>query len=109
LTSFSLADSPTAIQMKFSTLVYNKAALVLRMIKDSIAEEVFIQGLKYYLDEMKFKSAAPEDLYRNLQKSYDEAHPENNVNIDQFMDTWTNFHGLPIVTVSRSASGLMLS
>ena len=79
------------------------------MLKDSVTEEVFIQGVKYYLDEMQFKSASPENLFASIQKAYDEAFPGTGLNINELMQTWTNFPGIPIVTVSRSENGLMLT
>jgi aminopeptidase N len=103
------AESPAEIREKFDTEIYQKAAVILRMIKDAIGEEVFVQGVKYYLDEMQFKSASPSDLYAGLQKAIDEASPGNSVNMDQFMDFWTNYRGLPVVLVNRSENGLLLT
>jgi aminopeptidase N len=103
------AESPADIRQKFDTTSYQKGAVILRMIKDAIGEEVFVQGVKYYLDEMQFKSASPSDLYAGLQKAINEASPGNSVNIDQFINTWTNSRGLPIVLVSRNESGLFLT
>jgi hypothetical protein len=102
-------ESPDQIRFKFDVTTYFKGAVILRMLKDSIGEEVFVQGVKYYLDEMQFKSATPEDLFNNLQKAVDEANPGNSVKINQFMQTYTNFPGIPIVTVSRSENGLLLT
>jgi hypothetical protein len=103
------AESPEEISRKFDIGTYAKGAVILRMLKDAITDEVFIQGVKYYLDEMQFKSATPEDLFNNLQKAVNEANPGNNVNISQFMDMWTNSRGLPMVTVTRSGNGLLLT
>jgi hypothetical protein len=58
---------------------------------------------------MQFKSASPSDLFAGLQKAIDEASPGNSVNMDQFMDAWTNSQGLPVVLVSRSENGLLLT
>lgn len=95
--------------MKFGFESHRKGALLLRMFKDALGEEVFLNGVKLYLNEMLFKSASPEDLYRGLQKAYDEAYPGNDLSIEKLMDTWTNSRGFPIVTVSRSENGLLLT
>ena len=102
-------ESPSQIRSKFSLETYRKGALILRMLKDAITEEVFIQGVKYYLDEMQFKSASPDDLFAGIQKAYDEAFPGTDINISELMQTWTNLPGIPIVTVSRSDNGLLLT
>jgi aminopeptidase N len=102
-------ESPEQIRFKFDVATYYKGAVILRMLKDSIGEEVFVQGVKYYLDEMQFQSATPEDLFNNLQKAIDEANPGNSVKINEFMQSYTNLPGIPVVTVSRSENGLLLT
>lgn len=102
-------ESPFAIRGKFDTTTYRKGAIVLKMLKDALSEKIFLNGIKIYLNEMQFKSVSPEDLYRALQQAYDEAFPGNDLKIEDLMQTWTNSKGLPIVTVSRSENGLLLT
>lgn len=102
-------ESPREVQLKFDWLSYQKGAVILRMLKDAIGEDVFVRGVRNYLEEMQYQSAEPSDLYAGIQKAVDEVKPGGNVNIAEFMDSWTNARGLPVVSVSRTTNGLLFT
>lgn len=103
------AETPAEIRRKFSFVSYFKAALVLRMFQESFTEATFVKGLTYYLLEMQFRLASPEDLYVAWQRAIDEDFPGSTVNVGDLMNTWLNFGGFPVLTVSRNGSDLVLT
>ena len=80
------------------------------------------QGLTNYLNDLQYKAATQDDLWRHLteqvvivagptaeQHSYKnlQAHRDGTLNMDMdvktVMDTWTLQMGFPVITVTRSA------
>lgn len=101
-------EAPADVLAKWNFITFNKAAIVLRMFKEAITHDTFNKGIAYYINEMQFQSAAPEDLAAGLQMAYDEDFPGNSLNIEMLMHPWLNFVGFPVLTVSRTAQGLLL-
>lgn len=102
-------ESPAEIQSKFSVISYEKSSCVLRMFLEAFTPSTFTKGLTYYLTEMYFKAATPEDLHRNLQKALDEDSPESGVDVDEVMSSWENQAGYPIVQVDKEGDKLVLT
>jgi aminopeptidase N len=71
------------------------------MFQEALGVKTFTKGLNYYLTEMYYKAATPEDLHRNLQKAYDEENLGNSLNIAEVMSTWENQAGFPVLTVEK--------
>lgn len=103
------AESPAEIRSKFTFISYFKGALVLRMFQEAFSEPTWVKGVGNYLREMQYRSASPDDLFNGLQQAYDEDYPENDLNVSSLMNTWLNFGGFPVVTVSRIDGNLILS
>lgn len=102
------AETPDEIRAKFSFVSYFKAALVLRMFQEAFTEETWVKGLTYFLLEMQFRLATPDDLFVALQQAIDEDFPGSTVIVGDLMNTWLNFGGFPVLTVSRNGSDLVL-
>jgi aminopeptidase N len=102
-------ESPREIRSKFDAISYNKGGSVLRMFQVALGVETFTKGLNYYLTEMYYKAATPEDLHRSLQKAYDEDNPGNSLNIAEVMSTWEDQAGFPVVTVEKIADEFVLT
>jgi aminopeptidase N len=98
-------ESPNDIANKFDTISYSKGASVLRMFQQAFGEDIFANGLKYYLKNMENQSALPEDLHRNLQKALDESDPKFSINVEKFMSTWENQMGYPTIYVEKEVDG----
>lgn len=92
-------DNPADMENLSSLITYRKAASVLRMFQQAIGESIFAKGLKYYLNEMYYSAATPEDLHRNLQRALNEEKPGNAINIEERMSSWENQAGYPIIYV----------
>lgn len=102
-------ESPEEVRAKFDFITYFKGALVLRMFLDAFTEATWTKGVGYYLREMSYRSASPEELFIGLQQAYDEDYPDNNFSVRMLMNTWLNFGGFPVVTLSLIDGNLVLS
>lgn len=94
-------ETPEDIENKFDTISYSKAGSVLRMFQQAIGESIFAKGLEYYLAEMYYSAATPQDLHRNLQKALNEANPGNSINVEERMSSWETQAGYPIIYITN--------
>ncbi|XP_049579447.1 aminopeptidase N-like [Syngnathus scovelli] len=96
-------QKPAQISELFDAISYSKGASVLRMLSDFLSEDVFLKGLRTYLDEFAFGNAVYTDLWKHLQKAVDSDGagdlPESVHNI---MNTWVLQMGFPVVTINTT-------
>jgi hypothetical protein len=102
-------EEPMAIRGRFNFVSYGKAGTVLFMFLNALTASTFHKGLKYYLTDMYYQSANPEDLFRGLQKAYDEDVPAGTLNIAREMSTWVYQAGYPLVIVEKSGSNFVFT
>ena len=102
-------EAPNDIRARFTFIPYFKAALVLRMFQQAFTEATWTKGLSYYLADNQFSSASPEQLYNALQQAIDEDFPGHSVIVSDLMNTWVNFAGFPVLTVSRVDGNLVVT
>ncbi|KAG5326559.1 AMPN Aminopeptidase, partial [Acromyrmex heyeri] len=87
----------------FSDEVYKKAPVLLRMLHNTITDEVFRKGLITYLTTHQFSSVSPDDLWSAMQSALDESNvPHKDYRIKEVMDTWMNQERYPFVDVVRN-------
>jgi aminopeptidase N len=86
----SLHD-PTA----FQTVVYNKAALALNMLKDLLGEEIFFTGLKKFYLKHRFDAASTSDFIEVMEETAGK-------DLKIFFRDWFDSYVLPKVNVSHS-------
>lgn len=103
------ADSRDEIRARFNFITYQKAALVLRMFQEALTDATWTKGLTYFLIERRLQSATPEDVFTGLQQAYDEDFPERSLDVGAMMNPWLNLRGYPVVTVSRTENGLVVT
>ncbi|CRL01570.1 CLUMA_CG014426, isoform A [Clunio marinus] len=101
-------ESDQEIIRKFDVPDEVKGAIILRMLKEALGDEIFTEGVREYLLDMQYKSASPDDLFRNVQKVYDVLSPGNNVDLGLMMTPWLEVSGFPLLTVQRTENGLKL-
>ena len=65
----------------FRALVYNKAALVLHMLRRLIGDQAFFAGLRRFYNEMRFQIAGTDDLIRAFET-------EANRSLKDFFERW---------------------
>uniref|UniRef100_A0A8K9WX97 Aminopeptidase n=1 Tax=Oncorhynchus mykiss TaxID=8022 RepID=A0A8K9WX97_ONCMY len=95
----SAAESPTQIEEMFDTVSYNKGACVLHMLRHYLTDQVFQSGIVRYLRRYSYSNAHNQDLWDSLA---------NHLDLTSMMNTWTLQTGVPLVTVTRQGSHLLL-
>jgi hypothetical protein len=81
--------------MAFQTLVYNKTALALNMLKDLLGEEIFFIGLKDFYLRHKFGTASTSDFIKAMEEA-------SGKDLKIFFENWFGSYTLPKVKVSHN-------
>ncbi|KAJ3123665.1 hypothetical protein HK100_011529 [Physocladia obscura] len=84
--------SAAEIGQIFDAISYLKGASVIRMLNDFLGTQVFMDGVRSYLQEFKYKNAVTADLWKHLSLS-------SGVNVSKLMNNWTKKTGFPLITV----------
>jgi hypothetical protein len=79
----------------FQTIVYNKSAMVLNMLRDLLGDELFYQGLRRFFDQHKFTAAGTGDFTKIFQEI-------SSIDLTVFFEKWFNSYQLPEVRVFHS-------
>jgi aminopeptidase N len=101
-------QSPEEIEWKFSSTSYQKASAVFKMFHEAFGEGTWSRGIRYFIKDMQFSPAEPKDLYRSLQKAFDEDNPGVDTNVGELFDTWANQPGFPIVNLTKLPNNKLL-
>jgi puromycin-sensitive aminopeptidase len=86
----------------FDEISYAKGASVIHMLASFLGEEVFRDGLRFYLKKHAYKNAQTEDLWEALSEISKQP-------VKDIMQFWTQKPGFPLVTVSEKQQGLSVS
>ncbi|KAJ3074533.1 Aminopeptidase 2 mitochondrial [Podochytrium sp. JEL0797] len=76
----------------FDSISYAKGASVIRMLNDFLGGQVFMDGVRAYLQEFKYKNTVTADLWKHLSAS-------SGKDIAALMHSWTKEMGYPLVSV----------
>ena len=83
----------------YRALVYNKAAMVLHMLRRLLGDETFFGGIRRYYNEMRFRKAGTDDLIRAFEA-------QSGRSLTAFFDRWIHEADLPDIAFShRTGSG----
>jgi aminopeptidase N len=82
----------------FRALVYNKAALVLHMLRRFVGDDAFFAGLRRYYKENRFKKAGTDDLRTAMEA-------ESGRSLSRFFERWVFESGIPRVRYSTLVNG----
>uniref|UniRef100_A0A665WWV9 Aminopeptidase n=1 Tax=Echeneis naucrates TaxID=173247 RepID=A0A665WWV9_ECHNA len=123
----SPAENPTQIKEMFDTVSYDKGACVLHMLRHFLTDDVFQSGIVRYLRKYSYKNAHNQDLWDSLANTcseedfisgehcYSSSQATKNylfagehLDLTAMMNTWTLQKGIPLVTVTRKGSRLLL-
>lgn len=110
----SKVDNPSQISEVFDSISYSKGASLIRMLNNSLTEDVLRKGLTRYLNKWTYGNAEEGDLWEALTEEMRHTPTSSlppNVTVKQVMDTWTLQEGYPVLTVTRdySAGSAVLS
>jgi hypothetical protein len=79
----------------FRAIIYNKGAAVLHMLRRSVGDEAFFNGLRRFYGDQKFQKAGTDDFERAMETA-------SGRSLDRFFDRW--IHGSDIPTLRYSST-----
>ena len=82
----------------FRALVYNKAAMVLHMLRRLVGDDAFFGGIRAFYETWKFKKAGTDDFRRVMEQS-------SLRDLGRFFETWIFGSDIPHVKFSYQVSG----
>ncbi len=82
----------------FRAVVYNKAAMVLHMLRRLVGDEAFFGGVRAFYREWKFKKAGTDDFRRAMEQA-------SGRDLERFFDTWIFGVDIPRVKFSYHIAG----
>ncbi|KAI9352784.1 peptidase family M1-domain-containing protein [Obelidium mucronatum] len=71
---------------------YLKGSSIIRMLKEFLGDDVFMNGVRSYLQEFKYRNTVTSDLWKHLSLA-------SGKDIAALMHSWINEMGYPLVTV----------
>ena len=77
----------------FRSILYNKSALVLHMLRGLLGDEAFFKGLRQFYQEFRFTKAGTEDLRRAFEAQAGRS-------LEGFFEQWVHGAALPSVDFS---------
>ena len=77
----------------FRTIVYNKSAVVLHMLRQLIGDDAFFAGLRRFYRDHRFQKAGSDDLRAAFEA-------ETPIRLERFFDRWILTPGLPRLKVT---------
>jgi aminopeptidase N len=82
----------------FRSIVYNKAAMVLHMLRRIIGDEAFFRGVRDFYAEWKYRKAGSDDLLAAMEKA-------GGRDLSRFFDAWVFGAGIPQAKFSYRVEG----
>ena len=82
----------------FRSILYNKGAMVLHMLRRTVGDEAFFRGLRDFYNEWKYKKAGTNDFQAAMEKA-------SGRSLTRFFDGWVFNAALPTVHVSHTSDG----
>ncbi len=86
------------INQIFDAISYEKGCSVLRMISVHLGEEVFLKGIRDYLQKFAYKSTTTDDLWNCLSAASGKP-------VTEVVAPWTRELGYPVLSVSEDTVG----
>ncbi|KAL6918109.1 hypothetical protein FSST1_009604 [Fusarium sambucinum] len=81
----------------FDAISYEKGSCVLRMISKYLGEDVFLKGIRIYLDRHAYANTETTDLWAALSEA-------SGKDVERVADIWTKKVGYPVVAVTEDES-----
>ncbi|CAG1976831.1 unnamed protein product [Fusarium graminearum] len=81
----------------FDAISYEKGSCVLRMISKYLGEDVFLKGIRIYLDRHAYANTETTDLWAALSEA-------SGKDVERVADIWTKKVGYPVVAITEDES-----
>ncbi|GBP46438.1 Membrane alanyl aminopeptidase [Eumeta japonica] len=103
-------NTPAQVTNHFSGISYSKGASLLMMLNHYLTPDIFKKALHQYLTDRSYEYALPEHFYAAWETVLENEEVPANLNITNFLRTWVDEPGYPVVTVTvdRDAGVLRL-
>jgi len=85
----------------FRSIVYNKSAMVLHMLRRSIGDEAFFAGVRTFYTDWQYRKAGTDDLMKVMEKA-------SKRDLSRFFDAWVFGERIPAVRFSHRTDGTNL-
>ncbi len=96
---FTLRDFRSRFDFASRAIGYGKCAMVFHILKKTLGDDLFYNGLKKFIEENKFKEASWADIKSIFEKFADK-------NLDWFFDQWLNRKGIPSIEIREASVNL---
>ncbi|KAK4874651.1 hypothetical protein RN001_014011 [Aquatica leii] len=86
-------------------IMYQKGSSIVWMMSHFLTEDIFRKSLHSYLLDRQYQAVVPDDLYRFVQKTVDDAganHLLGNMTVSEILNPWVTLEGYPIINVTRN-------
>lgn len=93
---------PDEISEAFDMLSYEKGPVIIRMLSNYLGEDLFKEGLRYYLKKHSYKNTETIHLWDAFEKV-------SRKPIKKIMNSWTKQMGFPLLKISNKKSDLYLA
>jgi aminopeptidase N len=78
----------------FRSVVYNKSAMVLHMLRRRMGDDAFFAGLRAYYQDWEFKKAGTGDFQRAMERA-------SGLDLTEFFEAWIFGQAIPTVSFSH--------
>ena len=85
----------------FRSIIYNKSAMVLHMLRRTIGEEAFFAGVRTFYSEWQYRKAGTSDLIKVMEKT-------SGRDLAGFFEAWVFGEAIPSVKFSHRTEGSTL-
>lgn len=85
----------------FRSIVYNKAAMVLHMLRRTIGDKAFFAGVRTFYSEWQYRKAGTGDLIKVMEKA-------SNRDLSSFFDAWVFGEAIPRIRFTHRTEGSTL-
>lgn len=85
----------------FRSIIYNKSAMVLHMLRRTIGDEAFFAGVRTFYTEWEYRKAGTDDLIKVMEKA-------GNRDLTRFFDAWIFGEAIPRVRFTHRTEGSTL-
>jgi aminopeptidase N len=82
----------------FRAIVYNKGAMALHMLRRSVGDDVFFDGMRRFYARWEFKKAGTDDFRQALEEA-------GGANLQPFFEYWIYGSSIPRIGFSYRVSG----
>jgi hypothetical protein len=86
----------------FRAVIYNKAAMVLHMLRGLLGDDLFIRGIQAFYADWRFRKAGTDDFRQSMEKA-------SGQDLTGFFQAWIHGTAIPRLAVNHAVDGTTLN